>query len=104
VETVTTPRADAGQAVVVASWAKAVREEWEERAAIMEVDGGLHRPQAERQAFEMMVVELEARKPREDPWAGGTWRARDGWWIWTAHGFENVDFGDPPAHGGRSDG
>jgi hypothetical protein len=36
----------------VASWPADERERWEERAAIMEFDGGLPRDQAERAAYD----------------------------------------------------
>jgi len=40
----------------LASWPEDLLEEWKERAAIMEVDGGLERDKAEREAFEVVKV------------------------------------------------
>jgi hypothetical protein len=43
---------DAAWRAAVASWPADERERWEERAAIMEFDGGLPRDQAERAAYD----------------------------------------------------
>jgi len=40
----------------LASWPEDLLEEWKERAAIMEGDGGLERDKAEREAFEVVKV------------------------------------------------
>lgn len=39
----------------VSQWPDDLRAEWEERAAIIEFDGGLARAAAERQAFDMLA-------------------------------------------------
>jgi len=45
-------RTPATPAALVASWPAGWREAWEERAAVMEFDGGLTRPEAEAAAVE----------------------------------------------------
>lgn len=39
----------------VAHWPEERQEQWAERAAMMEVDGGLVRDEAERQAYRLVV-------------------------------------------------
>ena len=41
------------------SWPEAIRDEYEERAAIKEFMGGMERGEAERQAFEELIAKYE---------------------------------------------
>lgn len=45
-----------------AGWTEGDRETYEERAAIMEFDGGLSRRTAEKRAYEMVRSEIRARE------------------------------------------
>jgi len=57
-----TPGSEIGLEVLgaVALWPQDLREAWGERAAIMEYDGGLPRPAAERRAYEIVRTAHEA--------------------------------------------
>src|SRR6266498_1410335 len=47
----------------IARWASVQRELWEERAAIMEFDGGIRRIDAEQQAFALLAERARSPSP-----------------------------------------
>ena len=52
--------------IPVDNWPPDLREAYEERAAIMEFDGGLPREEAERQAAQLYAPQLATGAPYED--------------------------------------
>jgi hypothetical protein len=55
------PPKPVGSPWAVARWPKDLRDEWEERAAIIEYDAGEPRPVAERQAYEIVRTIMRLR-------------------------------------------